>query len=142
MLIVDNIGVAVVASIAKATVEAPSTADLAGTFGGTVNPAPVDGRFWDKATIEARLPKAPAMWAGLSCLRRGPSAGRRPELIELLTWFRLAREGRTITHSQVMEPGSTPISFSVLLSSCSSRRFLRGGTWTVAAATQSAASQN
>jgi hypothetical protein len=49
MLIVDNIGVAVVASIAKATVEAPSTADLAGTFGGTVNPAPVDGRFWDKA---------------------------------------------------------------------------------------------
>jgi hypothetical protein len=52
MLIVDNIGVAVVASIAKATVEAPSTADLAGTFGGTVNPAPVDGRFWDVATVD------------------------------------------------------------------------------------------
>jgi hypothetical protein len=50
MLIVDGVGVAVVASIAKAAVEAPSTAVLAGAFGGPVNPGLVEDSFWDKAS--------------------------------------------------------------------------------------------
>ena len=52
MLIVDGLGVAVVASIAKAAVEAPSTANIVGAFGGPVNLGLVDDSFGDEAVIQ------------------------------------------------------------------------------------------
>ena len=59
----------------------PPEADGVDRPGGPDHARSGNVRFWDKATIEQRSARAPAISVAASCLRRGPGAGRRPDLM-------------------------------------------------------------